>query len=78
MRTTIRLDNELLTAAKRRAVDTGRTLTAVIEDALRRVLAEHPTPRTAQPPPPTYGDGGTLPGIDLNDSASLLDAMDGR
>ena len=34
MRTTIRLDDELLKEAKRLAVDTGRTLTAVIEGNL--------------------------------------------
>jgi hypothetical protein len=28
--------------------------------------------------PECYAGGGTLPGIDLNDSASLLDRMDER
>ena len=39
MRTTIRLGDQLLKSAKRLAHDTGKSLTAVIEDALRQTLA---------------------------------------
>jgi predicted transcriptional regulator len=39
MRTTIRLDENLLAEAKRYAAESGRTLTTVIEDALRTSLA---------------------------------------
>ena len=39
MRTTVRLDDELLSEAKQIAAKTNRTLTAVIEDALRQHLA---------------------------------------
>ncbi len=42
VRTTIRLDDGLLAAAKRRAADNDTTLTAVIEDALRADLARRP------------------------------------
>ena len=80
MRTTIRLPDELLKEAKRRAVQTGRTLTDVIADALRASLA-----REEVGPPgdeavnlPTFGSGGTLPGVDLDDSATLLDLMEPR
>lgn len=80
MRTTIRLPDDLLKAAKRRAVDTGRTLTDVIEDALRAALAreEEDAPDGSPAVLPTYGCGGTLPGVDLDDTASLLDLMEGR
>jgi predicted transcriptional regulator len=74
MRTTIRLDDDLLTAAKRRAVETGSTLTAVIEDALRRALTE-PRATTEVAPFPTVM-GAVRAGVDLDDSASLLDVMD--
>ncbi|MFN0156329.1 MAG: type II toxin-antitoxin system VapB family antitoxin [Gaiella sp.] len=77
MRTTIRLDESLLRDAKRRAAETGRTLTAVIEDALRRALAERPREQARQRVP-TYGRGGLRPGIDLDDSSALLDAMEER
>ena len=63
-------------AAKRRAVDTGRTLTDVIADALRAELSRA---TEAHPPSPvelpTFGAGGVLPGVDLDDSAALLDLM---
>lgn len=79
MRTTVRLPDELLKAAKRRAVETGRTLTDVIEDALRAALAREETEATSEPVDlPTYGSGGTLPGVDLDDTAALLDLMEGR
>lgn len=77
MRTTIRLPDDLLEAAKRHAVDTGRTLTKVIEDALRAALARRESgPDTEAVELPTYGTGGLRPGVDLDDSASLLDLMD--
>lgn len=77
MRTTIRLDDELLTAAKRHAVETGQTLTAVIDAALRRALA----PRAAGAVPhvelPVAGGGGVLQaGVDLDDSAALVELME--
>lgn len=40
MRTTIRLDENLLADAKQLATERGQSLTALIEDALRRVLAQ--------------------------------------
>ena len=76
MRTTIRLDDELLATAKRAAIERGTTLTAVIEDALRRALAPDPRSRTAPAAPPTFRGDGLQPGVDLDDTASLLDVMD--
>ncbi|MGH7630321.1 MAG: YlcI/YnfO family protein [Gemmatimonadales bacterium] len=77
MRTTIRLDPHLLRAAKRRAADTGRTLTAVIEDALRAALARPARGAVREAVQlPAGGAGGVRPGVDLDDSAALLDTMD--
>ena len=77
MRTTVRLDEHLLKDAKQLAARTGRTLTAVIEDALREVLARSrrrpERPRTTLP---TFRGEGLRPGVDLDDSASLLDLME--
>jgi hypothetical protein len=75
MRTTIRIDDHLLAAAKARAARTGRTLTAVIEDALRKALAEEPAERSTSVRLPTF-PGRLRPGVDLDDSAALLDLMD--
>jgi hypothetical protein len=77
MRTTIRLDDRLLAEAKHLAARTGRTLTAVIEDALRESLARRK--RSKHRPNadlPTYRGQGLQPGVDLDDSAALLDLMD--
>ena len=76
MRTTIRLDDDLLARAKQVAARTGRTLTSVIEDALRAALAQKPRRASGRVALPTWGSGGVLPGVDLDDSASLLDAME--
>ncbi len=58
-------------------MDTGRTLTKVIEDALRAALARQESgPGTAAVELPTCGAGGLRPGVDLDDSAALLDLMD--
>ena len=77
MRTTITLDEHLLNEAKQVAARTGRTLTAVIEDALREALARTaPSGRQKAVRLPTFGHGGLQPGVDLNSSASLLDLMD--
>jgi len=78
MRTTVRLDDELLAAAKRLAVETGRTLTAVIEDALRRELGRRDEAGGARPELPTFRGRGLQPGVDLDDTAALLDLMEER
>lgn len=78
MRTTVRLPDDLMKAVKRRAVETGRTLTDIIEDALRAALAREEKGLVREPVVlPTYGTGGVLPGVDLDDAASLLDLMEG-
>jgi hypothetical protein len=77
MRTTIRLDEQLLREAKRLALDTGRTLTAVIEDALRESLARRrATPGRERVRLRTVAGRGLQPGVDLDDSAALRERMD--
>ena len=49
MRTTVRLDDRLLADAKRYAAQSGRTLTALIDEGLREVLARGAAPRQAAP-----------------------------
>jgi hypothetical protein len=78
MRTTVRLDPALLAEAKKLAATTRRTFTAVLEDALREVLSKRRR-RTKRTATLTIVDGrGVRPGIDLDDSAALLDVMDTR
>jgi hypothetical protein len=76
MRTTINLDDDLLAEAKQVAMRTGRTLAAVVEDALRESLhRRHHTARRAVSLP-VFGEGGVQPGVDLDDGAALLDLME--
>ena len=77
MRTTIRLDSELLVEAKQLAVRTGRTLTQLIQDALREVLARSQAgpEKGGRFSLATYKGNGLQPGVDLDDSAALLDLM---
>ena len=78
MRTTISLDEHVLAKAKEIGARTGRTLAAVIEDALRAAFArESPSYRTPRPELPTYGGRGLRAGVYLDDTAGLLDLMEG-
>jgi hypothetical protein len=78
VRTTIRLDDRLLAEAKKLAAASGRTLTAVIEDALRESLARRANARAGERVElPVSRSGGRLqPGVDLDDSAALLALME--
>jgi hypothetical protein len=77
MRTTVRLDPHLLAEAKKVAASTGRTLTAIIEDALRESLSRRSTPATrGKTRLPTFKGNGVVPGVDLDDSRNLLELME--
>jgi hypothetical protein len=78
MRTTLDIHDDLMLQAKMVAAETGRTLTAVVEDALREVFARRrlPPPENAPFVLPTFGSGGLMPGVDLDNSAALLDIME--
>ncbi len=76
MRTTIRIDDGLYREVKARAARSGRTVAAVLEDAVRRGLT--PTKHQARDSytiRPT-GRGGLRPGVDLSSNAALAEAMD--
>ncbi len=78
MRTTVRLDEALLNEAKKHATQTGSTLTSIIEQALREMLHRRQQGGERQPVKlPTWGHGGLLPGVDLANSAALLDILEG-
>ena len=77
MRTTVRLDQHLLAQAKKHALESGKTLTAVLEDALRESLARRDSVAKSKPIRlKTVKGGGVRAGVDLDDSASLLNLMD--
>jgi len=80
MRTTVRLEEALIDQAKREAERRGETLTALIEQGLRLLLAQSQPRRRREVVklPVSTAGGGMLPGVDLDDSAALLDIMEGR
>ncbi len=77
MRTTIKLDDVLLVEAKTRAAMSGLTLSQVVEDALRQAFARRGAADHGRPALPVFRGGRLMPGVDLDDSASLRDLMDG-
>jgi plasmid stability protein len=76
MRTTIRIDDELYRQVKAMAARSGRTVAAVLEDAVRRGLTpseQRPARRYAVRP---MGRGGLRSGVDLSSNAAVAEAMD--
>ncbi len=76
MRTTIRIDDDLLRMLKERSAQTGRPVGALIEDAVRAALLRDQEGVAHLRPLPTYGGSGVLPGVDVSSASALLDEMD--
>jgi len=76
MRTTVRINDDLLERAKKRAADEGQTLTSLVEEGLSIVLASSkPSRRKPVELPVSKASGGVLPGVDLNRSEALEEVM---
>jgi hypothetical protein len=77
-RTTVRLPDELVRRAKRKAAAEGRSLTALIEDGLRRVLNDRASSGKADRslPPVSSATGGLMLGIDLDGGSALQEMED--
>jgi Arc/MetJ family transcription regulator len=79
MRTTIRIDEDLMKRVKLLAQESGKSVTDIVEDALRDTLArqeknlQHHRVRLV-----TFHGSGLQPGIDLDDSDGLLDRLDSK
>jgi hypothetical protein len=78
VRTTIDIHDPLLERAKRFAAKRGQNLADIVNDALTEKLGreEHPAAVTRPVKLPTFGAGGTQPGVDLHDNASIQSALD--
>lgn len=77
MRTTINVDDQLLMQAKAQAAASGVTLAKLIEDALRESLIRRENMENrGQIRLITMQGTGTRPGIDLDNSQSLLEIME--
>ncbi|UCF20421.1 MAG: type II toxin-antitoxin system VapB family antitoxin [Gemmatimonadota bacterium] len=77
MRTTVRLDDALMRDVKQYAAEEGMTLTAVLHRALRELLARRRSLEDRERVPlPSFAGAGLQPGVDLDDSAALIELME--
>jgi hypothetical protein len=79
VRTTIRLSDSVLREAKRYAAEHGATLNSLVEQSLRERLSG--TSRKVSAPRVvlnTFRGNGLRPGVDLDDTAGLLDRMNSQ
>lgn len=76
MRTTITISDEIYRSAKARAAEGGRTVSELIEDAVRVALLPPAAERRPARPLPVFGGSGVMPGVDLSDNAALRALMD--
>ena len=77
MRTTLTIDAQVLAEFKKRAAETHRTLSGLIEDALREHLSRRRDRAATKPLDfPIVGGDGVAPGVDLSNNAALADYVD--
>ena len=79
MRTTLSINDNLLKEAKKRSIKRNCSLGEVVDEALRLSLfSQKKTGNASQTTRPlkTFKGSGIQPGVELNNSASLLEAMD--
>jgi Arc/MetJ family transcription regulator len=75
MKTTLNIDDTVMAELKREAARQGRTMSELVETALR-LLLRSPRKRTELPSLPTFRSGGTM--VDVADREALYHAMEGR
>ena len=76
VKTTIDLDDALLSRAKQEAAAAGITLKAYLEDTLRARLLPRPAPRRAFTLDVPIVDGTAPPAVDIADRDALYDLME--
>ena len=74
-KTTLNIDDTVMAELKREAARQGRTMSELVETALRVLLRSH-RKRSPLPPLPKFDCGGTL--VDISDRDALYQAMEGR
>ena len=75
MKTTLNIDDVVFAELKREAARQGRTMSEMVETALRLLLRSQ-RKRGALPPLRSFDSGGVL--VDIADRDALYQAMEGR
>ena len=75
MKTTLNIDGTVMRQLKREATRQGRTMSELVETALRLLFRSQKKPQDI-PPLPTFHSGGAL--VDVADRDALYHAMEGR
>jgi len=75
MKTTLNIDETVMAELKREAARQRRTMSELVETALRNLFRSQRRP-TDLPPLPTFMSGGAF--IDIADRDALYHAMEGR
>lgn len=76
MRTTVNIDDDLLAEVKQIAARGHRTIGSVLEDALRRMLADSTSVTgSAEFSLPSHGAGGLRPGVDIEDRERMAELL---
>jgi hypothetical protein len=75
MKTTFNIDDTVMEQLKREAARQGRTMSYLVESALRLLLRSHRR-QDKLVPLPTFHSGGAL--VDVADRDGLYRAMEGR
>lgn len=83
MRTTLNIDDDLYRQVKSAAALRGCSVTSLVEEAMRLVLAQGSTTRELPPMPVSHRSAGLTPefvdsGVDLDDTSALLEYLDRR
>jgi Family of unknown function (DUF6364) len=75
MKTTLNIDDTVMAQLKREAARQGRTMSELVETALRNLFQRQKT-STEVSPLPTFMSGGSF--VDIGDRDALYQAMEGR
>jgi hypothetical protein len=76
MKTTLNIDDTVMAQLKREAARQKRTMSDLVETALRNLFQRRQALSEVPPPLPTFMSGGAF--VDIGDRDALYQAMEGR
>jgi len=76
MKTTLNLDDAIMARLRREAARQGRTMSELVETALRLFFQQARRQKPDLPPLPAFSSGGAR--VDVADRQALYEAMEGR